>query len=191
MFAASIHKSKLTFSSKGRISKGPLNSLLNWIEGYVLTDSFDAVVRTSFSSQTRNEALRKNVRDLIDVLIYQAYVPFDYQRTYALKDSFMVEAGTPKDPMLPGVTVYSDVSVATAISGDAKGEFSYAAFFEKPVKWGSFIKEYDGDIFGPIRFRPFMEELSAFIQSENENSAIHALVMAFKKRIPGIRGKAK
>lgn len=185
-FDASSHSSKISFSIRGK--GGSLTSLLNWIEGYILTDSFDADIKARFGSSGKRANLRKQVRELIEVLIYQAY-PDPGGRTNDLKRSFDVVSGTPKDPDACALTVFSDVDVATAKSGSSKGEFSYAGFFERPVDFSSFIKAESP--LDPKRYRPFMEELTKLVQQETENLAIQVVAAALKKRMPGVRGKSK
>jgi hypothetical protein len=126
---------------------------------YLSSPQFVKDWKARFESKENLERLKLSARAVFQERVYDAYEPATYERTYAALDSFQAAQDTRAST--PGISVYSDPSIATAIAGQAAGGFSYAAFFQKPIQFDSFIKAFPGDELNVVRYRPFFDLMTA------------------------------
>jgi hypothetical protein len=86
----------------------------------------------------------------------------------------------------PGVVTYSKIEGsdgAPAVSGDSEDRFSYAAFFEKPLSFDSFILKTAPD----KAHKPFFKALTIACQVEARVQARSAFIGAIVDRIGKIQ----
>lgn len=134
-----------------------LDGHIRWME-YLSSPQFVKDWKVRFESNENLEKLKLAAREVFQERVYDQYEPTTYERTYAALDSFQATRSTDGTP---GISVYSDPNIATAIAGNAAGGFSYAAFFEKPIQFDSFIKAFQGDELNVVRYRPFFDVMAA------------------------------
>lgn len=161
-----------------------LDNHIKWME-YLSSPAFVKDWKTRFESQPNLNKLRLSARQIFQEQVYDTYEPATYQRTYSALESFQ-SAGDSESP-LPGATVYSDPTIATAIAGNSAGGFSYAAFFEKPIEFDSFIKTQPGDDLNVIRYRPFFDLMTAEHNRVSEQIHKQSFLAQVKKKMPNAR----
>lgn len=135
-----------------------LENHLRWME-YLSSPEFVRDWKKRFESQANLGKLQTAAREIFQERVYDRYEPNTYQRTNAALESF--QAAADSQASTPGISVYSDPAIATALYGNAAGGFSYAAFFEKPIEFDSFIKSFPGDDLNVVRYRPFFDVMAA------------------------------
>lgn len=161
-----------------------LENHIKWME-YLSSPGFVKDWKARFESQPNLDKLRLSARQIFQERVYDAYEPSTYNRTYSALESF--QSARDSDSSLPGAAVYSDPAIATAISGNSAGSFSYAAFFEKPIEFESFIKTFPGDELNVVRYRPFFDVMTAEHNRVSEQINKESFLAQVKKKMPNAR----
>lgn len=155
--------------------KSNLRQHIEWLE-YLVDPSFWENARERMARPARLNKLIQMARRVVQEEIY-SYENYEGQGKIAQSAS---ATGTEE-----GFALYFDPMISGAkgpVSSGNLQEFSYAAFFEKPLEFNSFIKPRD--VLAPNRYRPFMEPLAQGTQEISEQNAIAAIREAMKIKKP-------
>ncbi len=165
---------KTTIGVKIDKSKGNLLRGVEWLE-YLTTPEYKEDVRETMRTKGRLTEIEMGARKVIEEDIYNKYK--GYQGEGNIADSMTAV----EDDRKTGTTVlYSDPSVAEAKLGP---QFSYAAFFEKPIEFNSFIGDEDEGL-SKKRYRPFFDQLTEMFMKMTEKHAMQAHRINISKRMP-------
>lgn len=140
---------------------------------------FHATIKKYYENQQNATRLRLQAQAVIQALIYDVYSPEKYKRTQRLLNSFKVGVGESKEG---SVFLYSDPDVATPKQEDLS-EFSYAAFFQRPVQFHSFLKPRKVQQF-PENYRPFFSSLERLMEQFVDTYSVEAMLLAIYELMP-------
>ena len=147
--------------------------------GYIISERFIVDLKKEFTRSTNLTFIRATVQQVVEDEIYSIGM-----ETGNIKRSF---DAVPSPGNEIEITVFSDPSVATSkgpfYSGNPE-DFSYAAFFEKPADFNSFIPSTDGDLHNSIRYRPFMTPMVNSIYAPTHTAALYAFMAIIKRKLP-------
>jgi hypothetical protein len=117
------------------------------------TQQLPKLAKRYFERSPRGAVILARARELIQRLIYDIH-PDPGSRTGSLLDSFAVSPDE-ADELTGALSLFSDPDVAPSKSDPS---LSYAAFFEEPEEFETFI-EPAGLAEYPVNYRPFFEDL--------------------------------
>lgn len=177
--------------SRIQFKKTNTRSLLpakRWLD-YLLSDAFYARFKRLFQQGKRIGRVTQEAQRIIEEIVYiPEFEGQTYKRSYALLRSFIAEAGVSDNA---SIVLYSDLNnprgnstawnpegSPLAVTGASKGRFSYAAFFEKPEEFKSFIPQ-DRE-----PHRPFMGILISFISTYLSQEAETVMRAAIAHKMP-------
>ncbi len=123
-------------------------------------------------------AIRRQIQQIVEDEIYRVG-----WETGNIKESFQVDFLPERMEMV----AYSDPNIATSVGPFKDGnpsDFSYAAFFEEPEKFSSFIPSPENDPYNEIRYRPFFTPMVRVIKIFGNRSAAEALITVIKRKAP-------
>lgn len=146
-----------------------------WLQ-YLLDPLFWENAKERMQSKPRLQKLVAMARLVIQQEIY-SYA--NYQGDGKIAESATAE-GT-----LDGFGLYFDPAISGAkgpFSSGNPSEFSYAAFFEKPLEFNSFIQPRDTT--EPSRYRPFMQPLTEGYKVLSDANCLEAIRSAMKLKRP-------
>lgn len=155
--------------------KSNIRQHIEWLE-YLVDPAFWENARERMARPARLQKLVNMARQVIHEEIYSYE---NYQGEGKITES---AAATGTDD---GLALYFDPLISGAkgpVSSGNLQEFSYAAFFEKPIEFNSFIKPRDA--MTPNRYRPFMAPLEQGMQDSSEQNAMQAIRESMKIKKP-------
>ena len=139
-------------------------------------------IKLRYEDGTLTNNLEKKAKAIVKRLIYDRYSPGDpSQRSFRLLNSITVSTGNNEDDDIAGLVLYADPAVSPAKIGDA--DQSYAAFFERPEEFKTFIKPR-GIADEPVNFRPFYDKLKELVNRYAEVNGSRAIHNALKALQP-------
>jgi len=169
-------KSRGNLKGRIRFDKKNLKAMLGFIG--VLKKKLASTFRERFQDEVKLAVLESQVGALIESLIYSVYEPRAYERIYALLRSFTVTGtGTSVNG---GFAVWSDPSIAPS---ETDPSLSYAAFFEEPEVFKTFIKPRGVGVY-PINKRPFFNALTKLVKDFSDTRAQDAVIEAILALMP-------
>lgn len=131
-----------------------------------------------FEDPAQLAVFEAKIQGLIEELIYAVYEPRGYQRTYRLLRSFRA-TGTGQEGTSE-ISVWSDPSIAPSKTDPS---LSYAAFFERPDEFKTFIQPRGIGVY-PINKRPFFNALVRLTEIFTKDRARLAVVEAIRNLLP-------
>jgi len=159
-----------------RFNKDGLKAMLGFIR--ILKKRLAKVLRERFQDEIQLAVLESQVGSLLETLIYSVYEPQSYERTYALLRSFRATGtGTGDDG---GFSVWSDPDIAPSKTDPS---LSYAAFFEEPDEFKTFIQPRGVGVY-PINKRPFFNALTKLTMDFSNTRAQDAVIEAILQLMP-------
>lgn len=152
-----------------------LKGHITWFE-YLSGPEFKSDTQKRYQKKSNRSDLVKLAREVVEEEIY-----VHGQSTGRIAKSFRAEAA---EGAMGGINVFSDPDIAPSKAGKNPGQFSYAAFFEKPLEddFNSFIKAED-----PLdskRYRPFFDQMTEVIRDWTTDQYLEAFMAQVKSRQP-------
>lgn len=126
------------------------------------SQSFKTHVKSIMGDSDTENRFTEVARQAIVSEIYSKSTTPGTNNIYNSINTLMNESSefSSQDGHLVTLTTFSDPEIAPSEAGSNPGEYSYAAFFEKPIQFDSFIKAVNGVPLHQIRYRPFVDEMT-------------------------------
>lgn len=164
-----------------KFDKKALKALIRYFKT-LKSDKFPLEIKRGYEHSNNLQELEEQAKAIIQELIYDAY-PDPGTRTYDLLNSIIaIAGGRSADSKTAQINLLSDPDVASA---KYYPELSYAAFFEKPGEYHTFIHPR-GIPSKPDNFRPFYEVWQVMVQKYSEDLALAAISSALSKLMPQV-----
>lgn len=151
-----------------------LRQHIEWFQ-YIVSPRFVEDATASYKANVTMQQITTAIRQVVEEEIYSIG-----SSTGRIKRSFTAA------PTEDGVAAYSDPSVAPSkgpFSSGSPEEYSYAAFFERPAEFNSFIPPRD-DPSSETRYRPFMTPMVQAVRVVATQRALKSIVSNLRKHQP-------
>jgi hypothetical protein len=151
-----------------------LKKHIEWLE-YIVSPRFVEDANASYRANVTMQQITAAIRQVVEEEIYSIG-----SSTGRIKRSFTAE------PTDEGVAAYSDPSVAPSKGPFKSGspeEYSYAAFFERPAEFNSFIPPRD-DPSNETRYRPFMTPMVQAVKVVSTQRALKSVLSNIRAHQP-------
>ena len=157
---------------------GNLDTLINVIS-YIESREFNDDLKSFFE----RERSLLNIRTIVQSVIENEVYKYGTEEG-RIKRSFKVIAVEDDKPKIVVISVPMIApSVGPFKSGDPN-DFSYAAFFEKPIEFDSFIDRENDNKYAKSRFRPFMDIMARVVKDYVTEDALHAATFKLRQKLP-------
>lgn len=160
--------------------KSNIDALIIYID-VLMSNIFAHEIKFQFENGQEIRKLEKRAKDIVKRLVYAVYEPEKYKRTYRLLQSITVSSGNNEADIIAGIVLFADPSVSGAKIGSS--DESYAAFFERPEEFNTFIHPR-GQAQEPENFRPFFNKFKELMQEFVDRHGKKSIHRAIKSLQP-------
>jgi hypothetical protein len=152
-----------------QFDKSGINAMMRYLRA-LESKKFPLEIKRNFENDADLQELENSAKEIVQALVYDVW-PDPGTRTYNLLESVTTATGGDSDTD-GQINLYSDPRIATA---KYYPTFSYAAFFEEPEAFNTFIHPR-GQADNPANFRPFFSswvEITKQYSIEKAQQAVH------------------